>query len=129
MSQRFDQIEARLKRGRDTLVLLDDALKLYRDRHLNDQLKLRSAPHRLLSVFATDPDLGIPHRKILEYLLRQFDYDAQCFSCVATTKLAKCARVGSGRLLQYMELLVRKGYVVQGSDGYRVTYKINAPEL
>lgn len=127
--QRLDRFEALLNRNSEVISLIHDALRLYRQRHIDDQLKLRSAPQRLLQTFATDPDISYPQRKILEFLLRQFDHAHQRFQEVHSSKLVREARLGRGRAKEYLSTLEHKGYIQKRSDGYRVFYRINPASI
>lgn len=124
-SDRLNRIEDRLRVGAETLSFLDDALRQYRDRCCDEQLRLQAAPYQLLARFSTDRELRFPHRKILEQLLRHFDFKHAQFREVQFSRLVKEARISKSGAKDYLSLLKAKNYVRSRNDGYRLFFRIN----
>ena len=94
--------------------------------HKEDLLKEGSITIRIqwLERIRNDKDLRFPHRKILDFLLDQFDFSKNEFKRIQFSKLVKGARVGKNMASNYLSLLEQKGYVEKRSDGYRTFFNI-----
>ena len=85
--------------------------------------------NRLYSYFMHDKDLSHPHKKILCYLLDQYDYNKNSFSDIHFSKLVKDCKIGKNKAKEYLDLLADKGFVERTEDGYRVWYCISEDHL
>ena len=75
---------------------------------------------KLLSTFRKDPTLRYPNRKILDFLIEQYDYQEGKFREVHFSRIVKECRLGKNKAGEYFEFLVERGYVKRRDDGYRV---------
>lgn len=78
----------------------------------------------LFQVIQKNPELRFPHRKILEYLSRQYDYEKKEFREVNLSAIVRQCRLGKNRVHEYLRDLEGKGLLQRREDGYRVWYKI-----
>ena len=107
VSTRLGSIEETLEIAKDTFQIWHDGLRVHN--------KIRN-----------DKELGYPHRKILDYLLSQYDFDTNNFKEIHFSKLVKESHIGKNMATSYLTLLVQKGYIRKRGDGYRLFYKIRA---
>lgn len=124
LSQRLHHIEERLTVSAEVFLLFSDGLKAHRDRYLKEAQLSRSEPQQWLGKVQADKELRFPHRKILEFLLSQYDYERRQFREAHFSKLVGEARVGKNMAQTYLALLIQKGYVEERSDGYRKFYRM-----
>lgn len=83
-------------------------------------------PHEwLFKITQKEPLLRFPHRKILEYLSSQYDYEQKRFKEVNYNKIVKECRIGKNKAKEYLKLLSDKGFIKERFDGYRVWYRVN----
>ena len=73
-----------------------------------------------------DKELHHPHRKILDFLIGEYDPANKRFGESHFSRLVKEARLGKNMAKQYLSLLERKGYIEQRTDGYRKYFKIRS---
>lgn len=125
VEKRLARIEKSLERGAGTFQFFNDALKAHKERQLQDSVLGSRLPQKVLGRIIADTSLRFPHRKIIELLLRQFDYEKQEFQEVHFSRLVKEAHVGKGAASGYLHVLQEKGYVIRRDDGYRVFYRLN----
>lgn len=122
----FRHVEEKLSPGQETFQLFSDGLRAYKDRllkeaHVSDSyITLRQLTERI----RTDKELRFPHKKILDFLLGEFDPLKSEFREVHFLKLAREARIGKNMASGYLSLLEEKGYVSKRHDGYRKFFKI-----
>jgi len=118
-------VERRIIQGENTFQFFSDGLEAFKSRQMNVASAVDFQAAWLARIHA-DTQLRFPHRKILEFLLRQYDFRARAFSKVHFSRLAREARVGKSRAKAYLSLLIAKGYVEEESDGYRVYYRLRS---
>ena len=69
-----------------------------------------------------DPSLRFPHRKILEFLARQYDYQEKRFKVVNYSRIVKECRLGRRRAKGYLQELGTKQVISRSTDGCRIFY-------
>ena len=82
--------------------------------------------NRLYSIFMHDKDLTHPHKKILSYLLEQFNLENNCFDSINFSKIVRDCRLGKNKAKEYLDLLIKKKFIEKQNDGYRVWYCISS---
>lgn len=82
------------------------------------------APVKLYAMIRQDKSLRYPHRKILDFLIEQYDYEKGVFKEVHFSKIVRECRLGKNMAKNYLEFLVEKGYLGRRDDGYRVWYSV-----
>lgn len=82
--------------------------------------------NRLYSIFMHDKDLTHPHKKILSYLLEQFNLGKNCFDSINFSKIVRNCKLGKNKAKEYLDLLTKKGFIEKQNDGYRVWYCISS---
>ena len=80
-----------------------------------------------LSRVFRDTSLGLPHRRILEFLARQYEYCEQAFTEVQFSGLVRGAQVSRSRAKGYLMTLERKALIQRRNDGYRVHFRLTCP--
>ena len=118
-------LDTRLESVQPVFQLLSDGLDAYRDRLLKEDQFSRIRNHVFETVRA-DTELRFPHRKILDFLLGEYDYTKAEFKEVQFSRLVREARIGKNMANSYLSVLERKALVVRRSDGYRVFFRIRA---
>jgi len=108
----LNRVEGQLKSQSLFTHFFDEALRTYRHKHLAHSIQAQFLQRWLFQLHA-DPDLRFPHRKIIEYLLSQFDHVHNCFQRVHFSKLVKGAHIGKQTANRYLQALLAKGYVVK----------------
>lgn len=75
-------------------------------------------------------ELGLKHhhKKILQYLWQQYDYEKGEYREVHFSALVKECKLGKNNAKSYLDELMDKGIVVSRSDGYRTFYRLHVPE-
>lgn len=113
------------KIGHDALMFFDESLRMYRERCLREAHMTASSAviARLAEKVRQDRDLGFPHRKIMDVLLMQYDFQLADFKEVHFSRLVREARVGKSRARAYLSTLIGKGYVLERDDGYRKCFR------
>jgi hypothetical protein len=126
MMHRLKSIEEKLHWGEDTFHFFRDGLGAYRERFLKDTpvSQINSPISNLHNKLLHDKELRFPHRKIIEFLLQQYDFKTNNFEEVCFSDLVKGARIGKNMTNDYLALLEYKGYIQKRSDGYRKFFKI-----
>lgn len=126
LSQKFRVIEDKLNQGQETFFIINEGLKAYGERKLKD-LQLSSTTSTLNKLYENirnDKELRFSHRKILEFLLGQYDFEKKQFKEINFNRLVDGARVGKNMAGSYLRLLEGKGYVEKRATGYRTFYRL-----
>lgn len=127
LKEGLKQIEERLAAGQGLFEFFDQGLKAYREHVLKDVQV--SNKQKLLHQFSErirlDKELGFSHRKILDFLLGEYDLVTGQFNEVCFSKLVKESHVAKGKAKTYLSLLERKDYIKKREDGYRILFKIS----
>jgi len=126
LAQGLRDVQEKLGAGQETFRLFKDGLSAYKDRTLKETgvSKSQSVLNQWNQKILSDRDLRFPHRKILEFLLSQFDFQKNQFKEVHFSRLVKEAHVGKNKATEYLSLLEQKGYVQIRDDGYRIFFRI-----
>jgi predicted transcriptional regulator len=61
---------------------------------------------------------GYPHKKILDFLIEQYDYEKDNFKKVHFSKIVKECRIGKNKAKEYFDFLIKKGLIDTRTDGY-----------
>ena len=125
LTQRLEQIEEQLNFGKETFQFFADGLKANRDRYLKAFETSNNHLNDWYTKIRNDKALRFPHRKILEFLLSQYDFQERIFKEVHFSKLVREASVGKNMAKTYLSFLEQTGYVEKRDDGYRVFFKIH----
>ena len=131
LSQNLRDIQNKLDIGRETFLFVNEGLKAYEQRKLKDcQLSPNNSMlNKLYDKIRNDKDLRFPHRKILEFLLGQYDFEKNQFREVHFSRLVIEARVGKNMAGSYLSLLEQKGYIEVRNDGYRKWCRVKEGEI
>lgn len=78
----------------------------------------------VIKTIQKDSSLRFPHRKILEYLSRQYDYEKKAFKEANHSAIVKECRIGKNKASKYLKHLEGMGCIEKRHDGYRVWYRI-----
>ena len=108
--------------------LIHHGIKGFRDMVLESFEKQSKANKisRLYSIFMHDKDLTHPHKKILSYLLEQYDLGKNCFDSINFSRIVKDCKLGKNKAKEYLDLLINKKLIEKQDDGYRVWYCISS---
>jgi len=113
-----------LSTGKEHHLLIRHGIEGYRDRIIRE-FKLRENTYpkeKLYALVRQDKSLRYPHRKILSFLIEQYDYTEKRFCEVHFSRIVKECRIGKNNARQYFEFLLDKGLIETRSDGYRRFY-------
>ena len=126
VSERIEPIKKQLDKNSEYEYVIKYGLEGFRNKILNSQKEKQAFNPQTweAQLVQKEPSLKFPHRKILEYLSRQYDYENNKFKEVNFSSIVRECKVGKNRALQYLRFLERKGMIKQRNDGYRVWYKI-----
>ena len=100
-------------------------MEAYRTRLLHEN-RFGRIRQELLARISVDPDLRFPHRKLLDFLVGEYDYNKDQFEEVNFSRLVKECKVGKNKAQGYLSVLEQKGFVVRRDDGYRIFFRIRA---
>lgn len=120
------EVRQKLTSGEETFQFFKDGLSAHKDRALKDTelSNAQTAINKWAEKIRRDKELRFPHRKILDALLQQYDFEKHNFNEIQFSKLVKEAHVGKNAAKAYLALLEQKGYVEKRDDGYRIFFKI-----
>jgi predicted transcriptional regulator len=118
------EVQDRLAQGADFFQIFQDGLAAHRERTIQGARQANAPIGGWTARIRADPDLRLPHRKILFSLLERYDFERQVFGELTFTALCQTARVGKNMLRSYLRLLIAKGYVRERDDGYRKHYSL-----
>lgn len=126
LTGRFNQLEDKLETGEDTFLLIRDGLKGYKERCLKDIVDTggTSTIHKWREKARTDESLKWPHKKILDFMIGQYDYQKKQFKEKAFNEIVAGAKIGKNMAKEYLHVLQQKGYVDHKDTGYRHLYQI-----
>ena len=79
----------------------------------------------LHQVVQKNPELRFPHRKILDFLSKQYDFEKREFREVNLSTIVRECKLGKNIAGEYLKDLEGKGLVKRRSDGYRVWFRID----
>ena len=130
---RIDQGLTQAQKMLETLVtaspgmaLLTEALNAYKEKCFKEAGAQKTIYDTWIRTIFSDTDLSHPHRKILEYLLQQYDHETQSFKEVHFSKIVREARIGKNMAKEYFAFIEERNYVERRTDGYRVYYRYSA---
>lgn len=106
--------------------LIANGINGYKQKIIRDfKIKEKSTPKEALyQKIRHDMSLRHPHRKILHFLIKQFDYQAGVFREAFFSQIVKECRLGKNKAGEYLDFLVARGYLRKREDGYRVWYSV-----
>ena len=78
----------------------------------------------IMQLIQKEPLLRFPHRKILEFLARQYDYEKKAFKEANFSTIVKECKIGKNKAGEYLKLLGEKNLIRRRDDGYRVWYRL-----
>ena len=125
---RLGSIEEKLEMAGDAFQIFHDGLKAYRERygmdsHLSDP---NSVLNRLMHKFRNDKELEFPHRKILDYMISNYQFEKNEFKEVHFSQLVREAHVAKDLARSYLAFLEQKGYIQKRNDGHKIMVKLRA---
>lgn len=126
LSQELKRIDDKLSQGQDYFTIINHGLNGYRknvEKELSQTNAVRQTRKILLQI-SEDNEIRHPHKKIIEFLLKQYDHEKQQYKEIPFNKLVRNCHVGKNMANNYLSLLIRKGYIERRSDNYRIYYKI-----
>ena len=131
ISEKLDPVERYIEKKNEYDYVLKYGLEGFRERIIKSSKKNNENDTQewLIHIIQRNPSLRFPHRKILEYLSKQYDYEKKRFKEVNFSTIVKECRLGKNRAGEYLELLEEKGIVKKRKDGYRVWYKLAAETI
>ena len=123
---RLSLIERKLTVAEEGFQLFSDGLDAYRKRWARTMQSsiAYSTSRKLGEKIRNDLELRFPHRKILECLAEQYDYENNRYTEINFSSLVKHACIGKNLAKQYLTLLEEKGLIERRDDGYRVFYRL-----
>lgn len=129
IADRIGSIENLLKQNinPEQQLLINHGISGFKEKILTEHKVL--PPEKLNSKIRKDKSLRFPHRKILEYLSEQYDYQSNEFHEVHFSKIVQKCRLGKNMAKAYLDFLVKKGYLGKRGDGYRVWYCVDSDLL
>ena len=116
----FDAIEA----DREAVRLISDGLKAHRDRHF-EKTPLPALSNELLRLFWTDKSIKWPHRRILNFLARQWCFTRREFKEVHQNQIVRDAQVSRSMIKRHLSELVNKGLIERREAHGRILYRIS----
>ena len=106
-------------------LILSHGIVGYKEKFFgNENQREISEKEKLYAQIRQDKSLRHPHKKILEFLIEQYDYEKGVFREVNFSKIVKECKVGKNAAKGYLEFLVERGYINYRTDGYRKFYMI-----
>ena len=127
LNEKLDRIAGLLEPADETFAFFRDGLFDYKERQFK-HLKVSQAPLATwFTLIQQDNDLRWPHRKLLDVLLRNYDYQSGQFIEVQFSGLVREARVGKNAAKSYLSFLMEKRYIIMRHDGYRKFYRMTQP--
>jgi len=120
----LSRVEQQLGNGKEAFQFFKDGLQAYRNRSLS-QSATATLHGKWLAKISQDKELRFPHRKILEVLLNQYDFEKGQHLELHFSKLVRLARLGKNKAQSYLTLLIQKRYIAVRNDGYRLFYKMS----
>jgi len=126
----FNLVEEELAARQDVFEFFSEGLKAYKQSLFSDAgiSESKKVLGRWLENIRVDQDLRFPHRKILDFLLGQYDFTTNEFKEAHFSRIVKEARVGKNMANGYLTFLEQKGYIQKREDGYRKFYKIRGEQ-
>jgi len=126
LAGRFNQLEDKLTTSEDAFLLIQDGLEAYKKRCLKDIVEAGgiSKIHQWREKVRTDEELKWPHKKILDFMIGQYDYQKKQFKEKAFNEIVTGAKIGKNMAKEYLHVLQQKGYVDHKNTGYRHLYQI-----
>lgn len=127
LEQGLKNIEEKLNKGEESFLFFNDSLKAYKERIYKESsiLKENMLIQELNEKFRKDKELRFPHRKILEFLLEQYDFIKCSFKEVQYSRLIKKCHIGTNKAKSYFDLLEQKEYIKIRKDGYRIFFRLS----
>lgn len=120
----FARITSALENDRDAVRLISDGLKAHRDRYFaNTPLPFLSNEH--LRLLWTDKSIRWPHRRILEFLARQWCFNKREFKEVHQNEIVRQANIARSTIKNHLTVLLEKGLIERREDHGRIFYRIN----
>ncbi len=129
LQEQPERIERALPGHVPVLDVLSAGFVAYRRQVFQDVWRLhgRRFVDLWLSRVFRDASLGLPHRRILEFLAAQYEHCEQAFTEVQFSGVVRGARVSRSRAKGYLLTLERKALIQRRKDGYRVHFRLACP--
>jgi len=126
IQENAELLKKSIRKGEEGHFFINHGIEGYKEKILNE-LKVSEKSNikeKLLSTFCNDTTLRYPHRKILDFLIEQYDYQKGKFREIHFSRIVKECRLGKNKAKEYLEFLLKKGLIEYRTDGYRKFYKI-----
>jgi len=126
---RINRLEELISVGKEGFEFINGGLKVCRDAMLKEsQINAPDGPIAIWNKrIQKDKDLRYPHKKIMEALLEQYDYQQSQFKKTHFSQLVKDAKIGKNKANEYLQMLKNKGYVEQEKTPYRTFFRLKYP--
>jgi len=129
---RISMLEGMISDKTEILAALKNSAYLHKQIRSDIAEKLESesktsiddAQEKLYEKTRNDQDIRHPHRKIMEYLIGEYDYEMQEFKSVHFSKLVKETKIGKNMANSYLQDLKDKKYIECWTDGYRTFFRV-----
>ena len=127
LADELREIKESLMKAQAGFQFFEDGLKAYGERSLKEihGSQSQAVLNQFVERFRNDAELRYPHRKILDVLLRQYDFTKREFGSIHFSRLVKEAHVGKNKAKGYLSFLEQKGYVERRETGYRTFFRLN----
>ncbi len=130
IEQKLDRIEAKLASLEESLAIFKYGAQEIKKKHMEEykaQGKLHKIDfqHKLFALIRQDANLSEPLRKVMEFMISQFDDSKHNFKDLTFSQIRKEAPVSGGKLSGYLNELVERGLLIKRDDGYHSYYKTN----
>lgn len=119
-----EMLKESLSIGREHYFLINNGIEGYKRKISNgfNAKEKTLIKEKLFEMIRKDNTLRHPHRKIMNFLIEQYDYGQGKFREVHFSRIVKECRLGKNKAKEYLDLLVEKGVLETRSDGYRRFY-------
>ncbi len=130
LTEHLRRLENRLKGGEDAFLLIRDGLQSYKERCLKEIVNTGgdATIQKWREKARIDGDLKWPHRKILDFMIGQYDYQKKQFKEKAFNEIVSGSKIGKNMAKEYLDFLSQKGYLQKRETDYRHFYYIRDPK-
>ncbi|MFX1453071.1 MAG: hypothetical protein ACFFCM_19710 [Promethearchaeota archaeon] len=121
-----EMLKESLSIGREHQFLINHGIEGYKRKISNgfNSKERTLIKEKIFELIRKDNTLRHPHRKIMNFLIEQYDYGQDKFGEVHFSRIVKECRLGKNKAREYFEFLGEKGFLDTRTDGYRRFYRI-----
>ncbi len=130
LEERNQKTEEKLLEMEESLEIFKYGTKAIKDKHIEEyrkkgKLEEIDFQHKLILLIRQDKGLTEPHKRLMEFMINQFDDLSHKFKEVPYKDIKRGAPVSESRLSKYLKDLVEKGFLIRKGEGHHVFYKTN----